>query len=79
VTLRLDNLPNYGLVGFQVLDAEQNAVIGEYYSDQDGPIPPSAVFTGQIEQPGAVFVRLEHIYGLGETRCATFQFLLTKG
>jgi len=79
VTLRLDNLPNYGFIDYRVLDAEQNAVIVGNFSDRDGPIPRSALFTGQIEQPGAVFVRLNHAVGLGETRCATFQFLLTKG
>ena len=79
VTLRLDNLPNYGFIDYRVLNREQESVISGHFSEQDGPIPPSAVFTDEIEQAGGVFVQLEHInFDLNDTRCAKFQFTLFR-
>lgn len=77
VTLRLDNLPNSGFVGYSVLDRVQQAKIAGYFSDQNGPIPPSATFSDEIEEAGAVFVRLEH-FDLGSTACPKYQFTLFR-
>lgn len=78
VTLRLDNLPDYGFLDYRVLNGRQQSVITGHFSDRDGPIPSSAVFTGEIEEAGAVFVRLNHIPNLDDLRCAEFQFMLTR-
>lgn len=79
VTLRLDNLPDYGFIDYRVLNSRQQSVISGHFSDEDGPIPSSAVFTDEIEEAGAVFVQLEHInFDLNDTRCAKFQFTLFR-
>ena len=75
VTLRLDNLPDYGYLTYEVLDT---GIVGNF-SDQDGPIPPSVMFTGEVEEAGGVFVQLEHVvFDLSDTRCAKFQFTLFR-
>lgn len=79
VTLRLDNPPNYGFIDYRVLNREQESVISGHFSDEDGPIPLSAVFTDEIEEAGGVFVQLEHVvFDLENTRCAKFQFTLFR-
>lgn len=79
VTLRLDNLPDYGYLSYRVLNRNQESVISGHFSEQDGPIPPSAVFTDEIEEAGGVFVQLEHVvFDLNNTRCAKFQFTLFR-
>lgn len=79
VTLRLDNLPDYGFLDYRVLDSVQQAKISGNFSAQESPIPPSATFNGEIDEAGAVFVRLEHInFDLNDTRCPKFQFTLFR-
>jgi hypothetical protein len=79
VTLRLDNMPDYGYLSYRVLNQRQQSVITGHFSDLDGPIPSSAVFTGEIEEPGAVFVQLEHFTeDLSDTRCPRYQFTLFR-
>lgn len=79
VTLRLDNMPNYGYLGYSVLNQRQQSVITGYFSDLDGPIPSSAIFTDEIEEAGAVFVQLEHFTeDLSDTRCPKYQFTLFR-
>lgn len=78
-TLRLDNLPDFGQVGFLVLDRVQQPAFGDSYSELEGPIPPSVTVTGKIEEAGAVFVRVEHTsFNPRETRCPRFQFSLFR-
>lgn len=77
VTLRLDNLPSSGYLSYSVLDGSQQAVLGNYFSDLEGPIPSSATFNGEIEKAGAVFVRLEHL-DLNSTTCPRYQFTLFR-
>lgn len=79
VILRLDNLPNYGFIDYRVLNRVQQSVIVGNFSDQNGPIPPSAVFTADVEDAGPVFVRLEHVsFDLSKTRCPKYQFTLFR-
>lgn len=79
VTLRLDNMPSYGYLSYRVLNQRQQSVITGHFSDLDGPIPSSAVFTDDIEEPGAVFVQLEHFTeDLTDTRCPKYQFTLFR-
>lgn len=79
VTLRLDNLPDYGYLSYRVLNSRQRSVITGHFSDENGPIPSSAIFTDEIEEAGGVFVQLEHIdFDLSDTRCAKFQFTLFR-
>ncbi len=79
VTLRLDNLPDYGYLSYRVLNSRQRSVITGHFSDEDSPIPASAVFTDEIEEAGGVFVQLEHVvFDLNNTRCAKFQFTLFR-
>ena len=77
VTLRLDNLPSSGYLSYSVLDGSQRAILGDYFSDLEGPIPSSATFNGEIEKAGAVFVRLEHL-DLNSTTCPRYQFTLFR-
>lgn len=77
VTLRLDNIPATGFLDYRVLNGVQQAEIAGNFSDLEGPIPPSATFTGEIEEAGAVFVRLEH-FDLGSTACPKYQFTLFR-
>ena len=79
VTLRLDNLPDYGYLSYRVLNKVQQAEISGHFSAQEAPIPSSAMFTGEIDEAGAVFVRLEHTnFDLNDTRCPRFQFTLFR-
>lgn len=79
VTLRLDNLPDYGLVNFSVLNYKQQPIIADNFSARNGPIPPSATFSGEVKEAGAVFVELEHInFDLSDTRCPKYQFTLFR-
>lgn len=79
ITLRLDNLPDYGFVGYSVFNGKQQPIIAGYFSATEGPIPPSATFTDEIEDAGAVFVRLEHIDpNFNGTRCPRYQFTLFR-
>ena len=79
VTLRLDNLPDYGFLDYRVLNRMQQAKIAGHFSAQESPIPPSATFSGEIDEAGAVFVQLEHInFDLNDTRCPKFQFTLFR-
>lgn len=77
VTLRLDNMPAAGFLDYRVLDGVQRAEIAGNFSDLEEPIPSSATFTGEIEEAGAVFVRLEH-FDLGSTACPRYQFTLFR-
>ena len=77
VTLRLDNLPASGFLDYRVLNGVQQAKIAGNFSDLEGPIPPSATFTGEIKEAGAVFVRLEH-FDLGSAACPRYQFTLFR-
>ena len=79
VTLRLDNLPDYGYLSYRVLNSVQQAKISGSFSAQEAPIPPSATFTGEIDTVGAVFVRLEHVnFNLDDQRCPRYQFTLFR-
>ncbi len=79
VTLRLDNLPDYGLINFSVLNYKQQPIIADNFSASDGPIPSSATFTGEVEEVGAVFVKLEHIDpNYDGTICPKYQFTLFR-
>ena len=77
VTLRLDNVPPNGYLSYRVLNGVQQPIIAGRFTDQEGAIPPSATFNGKIEEPGAVFVRLEH-FDLGSTVCPRYQFTLFR-
>lgn len=79
VTLRLDNLPDYGLLNYSVLDGVQQTIFGDSLGTENQPIPASLVRSGEVTQNGAVFVLLEHInFDLNDTRCPKFQFTLFK-
>lgn len=77
VTLRLDNMPPNGYLSYRVLNGVQQPIITGRFTDQEGQIPPSATFNGQVGEPGAVFVRLEH-FDLGSTACPRYQFTLFR-
>ena len=79
VTLRLDNLPDYGLLNYSVLNSVQQQILGDSLGEGNMSIPASLLDSGEVTQAGAVFVLLEHInFDLNDTRCPKFQFTLFR-
>lgn len=80
VSLRLDGMPSVGYLTYSVFNARtgQTAIVGNF-DDSDGPIPASAAFTGDIDEPGGVIVALEYLdVDVQQNGCSTFQFMLTR-
>ena len=79
LTLRLDNLPDYGLLNYSVKYGNQQPIFGDSRGEENDPIPASLVDSGEISQAGVVFVVLEHFnFDLNDTRCPKYQFTLFR-